>query len=61
MIRFKVQNAEDRERLVLALANSGYTVRIVVKDSHSLTGIKYYVEVFELVEEAKQHLAKTAF
>lgn len=44
-IKIKVQYGADRERMVLALANNGYSVRVVEEDDPKLIiGKNYYVE-----------------
>lgn len=43
MIELKVNNKEDRERVALALANSGYAVKIIQRNN--LLRNDYYIQI----------------
>jgi len=49
-IKLKIQNAEDRENMVLALTNAGYKTWVEVKEEDTLTYEKEYFIVFELTK-----------
>lgn len=50
-IRLKIQNGSDREKIVVALANSGYKVRVVEsKDPIYMFRSNFFVD-FEIEDE----------
>ncbi len=57
-IKLKIQNLEDRERMVLALANSGYSVAIESYTTPTTINIEYFV-VFEKYEPISNSVSDT--
>ena len=47
MLRLKIQNARDRENIVVALANSGYAVRVKEEKIMCSFSSDYYVELLD--------------
>lgn len=46
MVEFKIQAYADREKMVMALANSGYTVKVVERDHPTrYLSKEYFVQV----------------
>ena len=46
-IKLKMSSSVERERMILALANSGYKCRVVIEENNHSISENYYV-VFEL-------------
>ena len=53
LCRLNIQYCADREKIITALANSGYTIK-VEREERRLDNDKYWVIVYEISDKEKE-------